>query len=92
MKGRTVGSLEEIKGQKQPRIIGPWLYRDHVSVVAVGATAPTLFSERLFCTHINPLKPVKSQEFHLKSMDFAFLHPQFSISYMIPDIWIRSAI
>ena len=51
---------------------------------AVGAAAPTLFSERLFCTHINPLKLVNIEEFHRILMEFDFLHPQLSISYATP--------
>ena len=60
------------------------LVRGRVNVGAVGAAAPTLFSVRQFCTHRNPLKPVKIQEFHYKSMKFDFLQPQLSISYVTP--------
>ena len=58
--------------------------RGRVNVGAVGAAAPTLFSERLFCTHRNPLKPMNIQEFHHKLMEFDILHPQLSISYGTP--------
>ena len=51
---------------------------------ALNAAAPTLFSTRLFCTHRNPLKPEKIQEFYHKLMEFEFLHPQLSISYATP--------
>ena len=59
--------------------------RGRVSVGAVGAAAPKHFSERLFCTHRNPLKQVNIQEFHLKLMKFDLLHPQLPISYATPE-------
>ena len=50
-------------------LVGPLrYYRDRASVGAVGAAAPTLFSERLFCTHRNTLKQINIQEFHRKSI------------------------
>ena len=58
--------------------------KGRVSVGAVGAAAPTLFSVRLFYTHKNPLKPVKIQEFHRKLVELDFLHPQLSMSYATP--------
>ena len=60
------------------------LNRGRLSVGAVGAAAPKLFSKRLFCTHKIPLKPVNFQEFHLELMEFDFLHPQLSISNATP--------
>ena len=40
--------------------------RGRVSVGAVGAAAPTLFSEGLFCTHRNSVKRLNVKEFHHK--------------------------
>ena len=54
----------------------------YVSVGAVGAAAPTLFSEGLFRTHRNSSKRMNIKEFHRKLMDFEFLHPQLSIPDM----------
>ena len=45
-----------------------------VSEKCWNAAAPTLFSERLFLTHRNPLNPLNIQEFHCKLIEFDFLH------------------
>ena len=63
-------------------------YKGHVSV---GAAAPTLFSEGLFCTHRNPLKCVNIKLFHHKLIEFDFLHPQLSLSYATPVTYIELA-
>ena len=60
------------------------LLRGRVSVAAVGAAAPTLFSERLFRTPRIFSKPVTNEVLHQELIKFDFLHPQLSISYATP--------
>ena len=64
--------------------------RGRVTMGAMGAAAPTLFSEGLFCTLRNPLRSMNVQEFHCKFMEFDFLYPQLSISYLINDFRLQS--
>ena len=48
--------------------------RDHVSVGAINAAAPTEI-----------LQPVNIYELHCKLMEFDFLHPHLSFSYAAPE-------
>ena len=57
-----------------------------------GCNCAQTFSERLFCTPKIFSKTINIEELHHELIKLDFLHPQFSISYVIPDIWIRSAI
>ena len=60
--------------------------RGRVTVGAVGAAAPTVFCESLFCSNKTPFRHTKFKGLHTKFMDFDSLHPQHWFPYAAP-VW-----